>query len=461
METDGAVFIANPDLRYLGTETAFNFGAEVAKVEKSGKFNKIYKFHIGDTGPRTPLPIIETAIQALRDKQTKYAPYLGFPQARENIARYLTRERGVEIKAENIMLEPGGKPAIELAMQALLGPDDYVVGQNPGYPIYESLAKFYTQGKYIPWLAKFNREKNKLEFDARDLEEILKTNRRVKLLVVNTPQNPTGLVLSREILEKIAALAKRRHFMVLFDDIYDKIVFGSRQHVSLLSIPGMLDYTINLNGYSKVFAMSGWRLGYLVAPAWLIEIFGKLAINKWSCVSRVNQIVAGAIFGEMEVDGCQYAGLLEKLKPLIANHVAEYEKKGNFLVEVLKLLEPYVIPNETEGAFYEFPNIQGALALPYVKNDLGIKNDVDFVKWLLFEKGFAALAGSDFGEGGRGFLRLSYSEDQNEQIIPGAKYFAKIIAELAEKSAAPLSLSKEEMEARIDSLEKKYFDSRV
>src|SRR3989339_2234342 len=134
----------NPDLDLLGTETAFGFGAEVIAVEKSGKFPQIYKFHVGDTGPKTPEPIIEVAIQALKDKQTKYGHFQGYPQVRENIAKYVSKIRGINVSANNIILQIGGKPAIELSMQALLGPEDYVVGQNPGYPIYESLARFYT-----------------------------------------------------------------------------------------------------------------------------------------------------------------------------------------------------------------------------------------------------------------------------------------------------------------------------
>ncbi len=133
----------NPDLNYLGTETAFGFGAKVMEVENSGKFSCVYKFHIGDTGPKTPQPIIDVAIKAMQDKQTKYGHYAGYPQVRENIAKYWTKTRGVEVKKENIFLMPGGKPGIEATMQALLCPGDKVIYQNPGFPIYESLARFY------------------------------------------------------------------------------------------------------------------------------------------------------------------------------------------------------------------------------------------------------------------------------------------------------------------------------
>lgn len=448
----------NPDLNFLGTETAFGFGAEVLALEKANKFPQIYKFHIGDTGPMTPEPIIDTAIKALKNKQTKYGHFLGFPQVRENIARHVSKMCGVEVKAENIILQPGGKPAIELALQALVGPDDYVVGQNPGYPIYESLARFYSQNKYIPWLAGYTgANKTLLEFKVEDLEKILKSGKKVKLLIINTPQNPTGMILSGEKLSAIAELAKKYQFMVLFDDIYDQIVFGGRKHISLLSFPGMLDYTINLNGFSKNFAMTGWRLGYVVAPAWLIEIFGRLAINKWSCVSRVNQIVAGAIFGDVEMDGVKYESLVEKLDPLVKKDVAEYESKGKFLVDALRLLEPYVVPNEAEGAFYDFPNIHGVLDLSYVKNELKIYSDKEFARWLLYEKGFAALAGGDFGEGGNGHLRLSYAEDRDKHIIPGVKYFIKIILDLIENSGLKPPITVPEAEEQLKSLSQKYF----
>jgi len=448
----------NPDLDNLGTESAFSFGAEVLALEKEKKFPQIYKFHIGDTGPTTPEPIIETAVKALKNKQTKYGHFLGFPQVRENIARHVSELSGVEIKIENVMLEPGGKPAIELALQALVGHDDYVVGQNPGFPIYESLAGFYTRGKYIPWLAGYSvANKAVLEFRVEDLEEIMKSGKKVKLLIINTPQNPTGMVLSEDKLSAIAELAKKYKFMVLFDDIYDRILFGGKKHVSLLSFPGMLDYTINLSGYSKNYAMTGWRLGYVVAPAWLIEIFGRLAVNKWSCVSRVNQIVAGAIFGDVELDGVKYESLKEKLDPLVEKDVAEYEHKGKFLVETLRLLEPYVVPNEVEGAFYDFPNIHAVLELPYVKNELKISSDKDFSRWLLYEKGFAALPGGDFGQAGRGHLRLSYAEDRNKHIIPGVKHFVNIVLELIEKSGLKSPLTVIEAEKRIEELTDKYF----
>ena len=449
----------NPDLEYIGTETAFAFGAEVLSVEAQKKFPQIYKFHVGDTGPKTPEPIIETAIAALKDKQTKYGHFMGYPMVRENIARHISATRGVKIDKDNIILQPGGKPAIELAIQALVGPDDWVVGQNPGYPIYESLARFYTQGRYLPWMARHESDRPVLEFKVEDLEAILQRQKGVKLLIINTPQNPTGMMLSQEKLEAIAKLAKEYKFMILFDDIYDQIVFGNRKHFSLLSIPGMLDYTINLNGYSKDYAMTGWRVGFIVAPKWLIEIFGVLAINKWSCVSRVNQIVAGAIFGDVELDGHHYPSVAEKIAAQVEADVKEYERKGNYLVDVLRLLEPYVVPNDVEGAFYDFPNIAKLLDLPYVKNDLKIADDKALTHWLLYEKGFAALAGSDFGEGGHGHIRLSYAEDRNTHIIPGVVHFAKVVIELIEKSGLTPPFTVAQLTEAAEKIKNKYFSN--
>ena len=143
----------NPALNYLGTETAFGFGAEVIKVENSGKFPQIYKFHVGDTGPTTPEPIINVAIEALKNKQTKYGHFLGYPQVRQNIATYWSQVRGVEIKPENILLEPAGKSAIELTLQTLIAPGDKIIVQDPGYPVYESLAEFYHHGQVLHWQA--------------------------------------------------------------------------------------------------------------------------------------------------------------------------------------------------------------------------------------------------------------------------------------------------------------------
>ena len=448
----------NPDLDFIGTETAFSFGAKVIAVESSGKFDQVYKFHVGDTGPRTPQPIIDTAIQALKDKQTKYGHFQGYPQVRENIANYISETRGVKVGAENIILQPGGKPVIEMSIQALVGPDSYLVGPNPGYPIYESLGKFYTEGKrYIPWTARYNEQLEKLVFEIEDLKEILEQGKKVSLLILNTPQNPTGLMLPQEQLEAVAELAIKYNFMVLFDDIYDQITFGGRKHVSLLSIPGMQERTINLNGYSKDYAMTGWRLGFIVAPKWVIEIFGRLAINKWSCVNRMHQIIAGCIFGDVDLDGHHYPSIRKEVQKIVDADVLEYEKKGNFLVEALQLVKPYVIPNPVEGAFYDYPYVAKLLDLDYVKNDLNIKDDKDLSKWLLYEKGFAALAGSDFGNGGKGFIRFSYAEDRDLHIIPGMKYFIKVVIEIVEKSGKTDLIKAEEVDALVDEIARKHF----
>ncbi|MCX6780459.1 MAG: pyridoxal phosphate-dependent aminotransferase [Candidatus Magasanikbacteria bacterium] len=447
----------NHDLDFLGDESSFAFGVEVSKVEASKKFPQIYKFHIGDTGPKTPEPIIDVAIQALKDKQTKYAHFLGYPQVRENIAKFWTSTRGVEIKKENILLEPGGKPAIELSIQALLNKEDQIIVQNPSYPIYASLASFYTHKKPLEWTARQNETDKTLEFEVSDLEKILEENKNIKLLFLNTPQNPTGMMMSEIKLRAIAELAKKYRFMVVFDDIYDQITFDGRKHFSILSVPGMLDYTINLNGCSKNYAMTGWRIGFVVAPEWLIEIFGQLGVNKWSCVSRTNQIVAGTIFGDVDLDGFHYSCIREKIEPILQADFAEYEKKGKFLFEALSLLSPFILPNQAEGAFYLFPNIENILKLKYVSEDLQIKNDKDFSRWLLQEKGFAAIPGSDFGSGGRGYLRLSYAEDRNNHIIPGTKHLLKIIIELLEKSATNPPLSMDQLNEKIKDLEKKYF----
>src|SRR3989338_6541435 len=366
----------NPNLNYLGTETAFGFGAEVIAVENSKKFPQIFKFHVGDTGPTTPEPIIEVAIQALKNKQTKYGHFAGYPQVRENIAKYWSETRGVEIKKENILLQPGGKPVIELMFQALLAPGDKIIVQDPGYPVYESLAEFNNHGGVLRWQAHKDESPSAiaqgkiLEFRVEDLEKLLVENNQVKILCLNTPQNPTGMIIGKEKLEAIAKLVKKYKFFVLFDDIYDQIVFGGRKHFSFLSIPGMLDWTINVTGYSKNYAMTGWRLGFIVAPEWLIEIFGRLAINKWSNVNRMEQIVAGAVFVDVEIDGFKYESVWEKIQPLLAADFKEYEKKGQFLVEALSLLKPFVVPNPVEGAFYDFPNFEKVLDLSYVKNEL-------------------------------------------------------------------------------------------
>jgi len=451
----------NPNLNYLGTETAFGFGAEVIAVESSKKFPQIYKFHVGDTGPKTPQPIIDVAIQALKDKQTKYGHFAGYPQVRENIAKYWNETRGINITKDNVLLQPGGKPVIELAFQTLLAPGDKVIVQDPGYPVYESLAEFYNHGGVIKWCAHKDEEKQTLEFRIEDLKKILEENTQVKILCLNTPQNPTGMMIGKEKLEAIAELVKQYKFYVVFDDIYDQITFGGRKSFSFISIPGMLDWTINLNGYSKNYAMTGWRLGFIIAPEWLIEIFGRLAINKWSNVNRVDQIVAGAVFGDVTLDGFTYKSVQNEVQELIDQDFIEYEKKGQFVSEALKLLKPYVVPNEAEGAFYLFPSFARILDLKYVKEDLKINDAKEMVRWLLYERGFAALAGTDFGIMGQGHIRLSYAEDRNIHIIPGMKHLLKVVIELIEKSGEVPPLKAEEVDAKVGELEEKYFKTTV
>jgi len=445
----------NPDLQYLGTETAFGFGAEVLAVEASKKFPQIFKFHVGDTGPKTPQPIIDTAIKALQDKQTKYGHFQGYPCVRKNIAAHWNKTRGINIDEDHVILTPSGKSVIDITIQTFSGPNNYIVGQNPGYPIYESLARFHNQNRYLPWYARKND--GLLTFEVEDLEEILKKQPGVNLVVLNTPQNPTGMMMNQEKLEQVAKLAEKYNFCVMFDDIYDQITFGGRKHFSILSVPGMMERTINLNGYSKDFAMTGWRLGFAIAPKWLIKIFGQLAINKWSCVNTVGQIVAGVIFGDVEVNGIKYPSVADAIRPIIDADVAEYERKGNFVFESLSLLKPYVIPNQVEGAFYIFPNVLKVLDLPYVQNELKIQTEKELTRWFLYEKGFACLAGPDFGEGAKGHIRFSYAEDRNNHIIPGIKYFIKIILELIEKSGLTAPFTASEVNTRMGEIEKKCF----
>jgi len=450
----------NPALQYLGTETAFGFGAEVMAVEASKKFDRVYKFHVGDTGPKTPQPIIDTAIKALQDKQTKYGHFQGYLTVRENIAKYWSTTRGVDIKAENVILTPAGKPVIELVMQTLLAPGDFVIGQSPGYPIYESLARFYNEDRYLPWIAARRKDRG-LEFMVSDLEEILKDlksqNKKAKLLVLNTPQNPTGMMLTENKIRDIAALAEKYDFYILFDDIYDRITFSARKHFSILSVPGMLERVVNLNGYSKNYAMTGWRLGFAIGPKWLIDIFGLLAINKWSCVNTVDQIVAGVLYGDTVVNGIEYKSVANEIEPLLLADYELYEKKGKFLFEALRLLEPLLVPNQIEGAFYLFPNIEKVLDLSYVKNDLNIKTEKELTHYLLYEKGIATLAGPDFGVGGRGHIRFSYAEDKDLHIIPGAEKYIEVICELAQKSGVEAPIKESEIKNRIKEIADKIF----
>ncbi|MFH1842762.1 MAG: pyridoxal phosphate-dependent aminotransferase [bacterium] len=361
----------------LGTETAFVVLARAKELEAAGK--DVVHLEIGEPDFDTPPNIIAKAVEALNSGYTHYGPAAGLPEVRRVFAEYIARDRGIAIGPENVVVTPGGKPIIFFPLLALVDPGDEVVYPNPGFPIYESVINFLG-AKAVP--LKLAEEQN-FSFSIDDLTSLVSD--RTRLLIINSPQNPTGGVLSADDLDAIAELAVKHDFWVLSDEIYSKIVYEGK-HESISTRPGMLERTIILEGHSKTYAMTGWRLGYGIMPAILAEAVAKLQTNCTSCTAAFTQIAgAEALTGPQDTARAM---------------VAEFRIRRDLLVDGLNAIEGITClkPN---GAFYVFPNISA----------LGLTSKAAETR-LLEDFGVAALAGTSFGAFGEGYLRFSYANSQ-------------------------------------------------
>jgi aspartate aminotransferase len=369
-------------MQRLGTEKAFEVLAKAKALEAQGKH--IVHLEIGEPDFDTPRNIIDAAIKALNEGYTHYSPACGIQEARQAVADYVTRYKKVPAKAEEIVLMPGAKPLMLYTMLALVNPGDEVIYPNPGYPIYESAINF-VGGKAVPMPL---LEENDFKLDFDDLAS--KINERTKLIIINSPANPTGGLLSRENLEQIADLVRDKNIMILSDEIYDRLIYDD-EPVSIASLPGMKERTIILDGFSKTYAMTGWRLGYGVVPQELVEHVSRLAINTNSCAAAFTQIA-----GIEALSGSQEGADLMK---------AEFKKRRDVIVDGLNAI-PGISCRKPLGAFYAFPNIRA----------LG-KSSSEIADYILREAGVAVLSGTDFGEYGEGHLRLSYANSvENIQL---------------------------------------------
>ena len=358
----------------LGTETAFEVLAKARALEAQGR--EIIHLEIGEPDFDTPSNIIEAAGTALMEGQTHYCPSAGIPELRQAIAEHIAETRGVDVVPEQVVVTPGGKPVMFFAILALVEEGDEVLYPNPGFPIYESMIKF-VGAKPVPLVLEEDRG---FRFDVSQLRK--KVSPRTKMIIINSPQNPTGGVLTREDLEEIAAVATEHDLMVLSDEIYDRILYEG-EHVSFLSMPGVQDRTILLNGFSKTYAMTGWRLGYGVMPEGLAEHITRLMTNSNSCTATFTQWA-----GVEALRGPQDAS---------AKMVEEFKRRRDVIVPGLNAIDGIrcAMP---KGAFYVFPNIEGT----------GM-SERELADYLMEEAGVAVLAGTSFGEYGRGFIRMSYA----------------------------------------------------
>lgn len=356
----------------LGTETAFEVLVRARALEAKGR--DVVHMEIGEPDFDTPANIIAAATDALHKGWTHYGPSAGLPALREAIAEEISRSRKVPVKAEEVVVVPGGKPIIFFTIVALVDEGDEVIYPNPGFPIYESMINFMG-GKAVPIRL---REKMDFGLDVDELRSLI--NDRTRLIILNSPQNPTGGVLTRKDVEAIAAAIGDREIMVLSDEIYSRLIYEG-EHFSLMSVDGFKDRTILLDGFSKTYAMTGWRLGYGVMRPDLAQHIARLMTNSTSCTASFTQVagVEGLRGAQDSVDVMR----------------EEFRRRRDRFVERINQIKGFSC-RLPKGAFYTFPNISGT-GWPSKK----------LADALLEDAGVAALSGTAFGEFGEGYLRFS------------------------------------------------------
>ncbi len=361
----------------LGTETAFEVNLRARALEAQGR--DMIHLEIGEPDFDTPENIRRAAENALREGKTHYGPSAGLPEARAAFAEYVQKTRGTEVSADQVVITPGAKPIIFFSMLALLDAGDEVIYPNPGFPIYESMVD-YLGAKRVPLLLS---ESNGFSLDPDHLASLI--TKRTKLLILNSPHNPTGGVLSREAVARLSELAVKHDFYVLSDEIYARIQYEG-EPVSPYAYPGMRERTIVLDGHSKAYAMTGWRLGYGVMPKEMALKVAKLQTNSNSCTCSFTQIAG------MEA--------LRGPQDSVDAMVAEFRARRDLIVDGLSRVEGFRC-HRPAGAFYVFPNITGTgMSSKEVENHL------------MEKAGVAVLAGTSFGSNGEGFVRLSYANSQ-------------------------------------------------
>ena len=360
----------------LGTETAFEVLARAEALARSGR--DVINLGIGQPDFKTPPHVVEAAVRALRDGHHGYTPAPGIPELREAVAADLAARRGVEVDPARVVVVPGGKVTMFFAILMFGEPGAEIMYPNPGFPIYESVIEF-TGAKAVPTPL---LEEQDFSFDAEAV--LAAVTPATRLIILNTPANPTGGAAPKGEIDKLATgLAKHPGVAVLSDDIYSRILYDGREHASLLTYPEIADRVILLDGWSKTYAMTGWRLGYAVWPAGLAERAARLAINCHSCVNAP----------------AQFAGIaaLQGPQDAVDDMVAAFDERRSVIVDGLNAL-PGVSCRTPGGAFYAFPNVTGT----------GLDART-FQNRLLEEAGVATVAGTSFGAFGEGYVRFSYA----------------------------------------------------
>lgn len=365
----------SPRMARLGTETAFEVLAKARALEAQGR--DIIHLEIGEPDFDTPKSIVHAGLSSLQHGETHYTPSAGIIELRQAIAEHLNRTRHLSVDPGQVIVTPGAKPIMFFAMLALLDAGDQAIYPDPGFPIYSSMISFAgATGVPLPL-----REKNDFTPDLDELKTLVTD--RTKLIILNSPHNPTGGVLPASALKEIAQIARARDLWVLADEIYAELLYEGSHH-SILREDGMSERTILLDGFSKTFAMTGWRLGYGVFPWSLVDPVTKLVTNSVSCTATFTQKAGAAA--------------LTSRPPEVADMVRAFRERRDAVVAGLNTIEG-ISCREPKGAFYVFPNIIG----------LGLGDSATVQDRILNEAGIATLSGTAFGSGGEGYLRLSYA----------------------------------------------------
>jgi aspartate/methionine/tyrosine aminotransferase len=359
----------------LGTETAFEVLARARALEAKGR--SIVHLEIGEPDFDTPRAVVAAGIASIERGETHYTPSAGIPELREAVAGYLNRARGLAIEPGQVIVTPGAKPIMFYAILALLESGDEAIYPDPGFPIYASMISF-AGANGVPLAL---REENDYVPDLDELRRLITP--RTKLLILNSPHNPTGGVLSPEAIREIARIARERDLWVLSDEIYAEIIYEGK-HRSIVAEEGMAERTILLDGFSKTFAMTGWRLGYGAFPKPLVDPVAKLVTNSVSCTATFTQRAGVVAISQRPAE--------------VDTMLAEFRRRRDAIVAGLNRIDG-ITCRLPHGAFYVFPNITG----------LGLGDAATVANRVLNEAGVAALAGTAFGPVGEGHLRLSYA----------------------------------------------------
>ncbi|MBV9679491.1 MAG: pyridoxal phosphate-dependent aminotransferase [Acidobacteriaceae bacterium] len=370
----------------IEVESAFDVLVRAKALEGAGR--DVIHLEIGEPDFPTPRHIVEAAKTALDEGWTHYGPTQGLPELREAIAAYIGRTRNIKVGPEHVCVVPGGKPIIFFPILALLEPGDEAIYPDPGFPIYRSMINFIgAKPVPIPLL-----EERGFSFDLNVLRDRLTD--RTRLLILNSPQNPTGGLIPEEDIREIAGLVAHRDLIVLSDEIYSRLYYTDTPPFSIATLPGMQEKTIILDGFSKTYAMTGWRIGYGVMPTWLAEAVNQLMVNSNSCTATFTQRAALAALNGPQTE--------------VEQMVSEFRRRRDAFCSALNRIPGFRCPMP-EGAFYAFPSVRNT----------GVPSK-DLADLLLNEAGVACLGGESFGDYGEGYLRFSYANSL-ENLLEAAR----------------------------------------